>query len=256
MSMLLLAKLLTSPLLIGAASLAGKRWGPNVAGVLGGLPLVAGPIVLVLWLSHGPVYVTQLALAAPVGVWANVAYMLIMAWASQRLAWWGALLLAWISYVMVALLLHAVGIADNIWLGLAVLPGLWLAATRWLPRPEAPPQVVALPRSELLTRMLAAAGLVTMLTTVSPLLGPTLTGIFTGAPVAGTVIPAFTFARSGRNALLLVLRGFLTGLMGLTVFFLVLGWGVPLLGIWGTLLAALAGVLVGLAASEIVRRTL
>jgi len=36
-----------------AVALAGRRWGVAVAGVLGGLPVVAGPILLVETLVHG-----------------------------------------------------------------------------------------------------------------------------------------------------------------------------------------------------------
>ena len=42
---LLAAKILLSPLCVVAVSLAGRRWGMAVAGVLGGLPVVAGPIL-------------------------------------------------------------------------------------------------------------------------------------------------------------------------------------------------------------------
>jgi len=50
---LLAAKLLLSPLCVVVVSLAGRRWGVAVAGVLGGLPVVAGPILLVETLIHG-----------------------------------------------------------------------------------------------------------------------------------------------------------------------------------------------------------
>lgn len=50
------AKILLSPLCVVAVSLAGRRWGMGVAGVLGGLPVVAGPILLVETLLHGPAF--------------------------------------------------------------------------------------------------------------------------------------------------------------------------------------------------------
>lgn len=50
---LLAAKFLLAPLCVVAVSLAGRRWGVAVAGVLGGLPVVAGPILLVETLLHG-----------------------------------------------------------------------------------------------------------------------------------------------------------------------------------------------------------
>lgn len=254
MNTLLLIKLLASPALIGLASLAGRRWGPNVAGLLGGLPLVGGPVVLALWVAHGSAYAADVSLAAPVGVWANIVYMLMFGHASARLRWPGALALAWVGYLSCGLLLHGLGLAHNPWLGVAVIPGLWIAAVRWLPKPSAPPQAAHLPRIELLARMAAAAVLVLSLTGASAVLGPTLTGVFTGAPVAATVIPAFTFANAGRDALLLALRGFLTGLMGFSVCFLVLGYGIASMGAWAAVPASLAGIAVGLLATRLAKR--
>ncbi len=59
----LILKLVLTPVLIGAASLAGRRWGPAVSGWLVGLPLTSGPITFFLALSHGATF----AAAAAVG---------------------------------------------------------------------------------------------------------------------------------------------------------------------------------------------
>ncbi len=53
---------------------------------MGGLPLVGVPVVLAVWLSHGADYAQPAALAAPVGLWANIVYMLVVGWSSARLA--------------------------------------------------------------------------------------------------------------------------------------------------------------------------
>lgn len=254
MGLVLLVKLLAAPLMIGLASLAGKRWGPGVAGLLGGLPLVGMPVVVSLWLSRGSGYAAEVALSAPVGVWANIGYMLAVGYVSARFRLPLAILSGWLVYVAGALLLHWAGVAHWLGVGLLVLPGLWLAAVRGLPKPAAAPPAVHLPRVEIVTRMAAAAALVLSLTGVSALLGPSLTGLFTGAPIAATVIPAFTYANAGRDALLLVLRGFLIGLMGFVVFFYVLGYGIPVLGVlaWGP--ALLAGLGTGFGAARLARR--
>ncbi|WP_374351966.1 hypothetical protein, partial [Chitinimonas sp.] len=145
MGLVLAVKLFASPLLIGLASLAGRRWGPNIAGLIGGLPLVGGPVVLALWLSQGSAYAIEVAQAAPAGVWANIAYMLAFGFASARLRWPGALLCAWLAYLSSALLLDQLGLARSLVFGIAVLPGLWLAATRILPKPQVQPLPAHLP---------------------------------------------------------------------------------------------------------------
>src|SRR5258707_14407356 len=49
----LLLKLLVTPLLIGAASLAGRRWGETVSGWFIGLPQSSGPVCWFLALEQG-----------------------------------------------------------------------------------------------------------------------------------------------------------------------------------------------------------
>ena len=51
-----LFKLILSPLLIGAVSVLGRRWGPAISGWLIGLPLTSGPVVLFLALDQGTVF--------------------------------------------------------------------------------------------------------------------------------------------------------------------------------------------------------
>jgi hypothetical protein len=66
-----LAKLLLEPLCVVAVSLSGRRWGVAVAGILGGLPVVAGPILLVLTLVHGRQFGAEAAAGTLLGVGAS-----------------------------------------------------------------------------------------------------------------------------------------------------------------------------------------
>lgn len=254
MNFVLAAKLLLSPALIGLASLAGRRWGPHIAGLMGGLPLVGGPIVIALWLLHGQAYATEVSLAAPVGVWASMTYLLTLGFASAHWRWYVAIPFACACYLLVAVLIDTVGLSQSLAMGIAILPVLWFGATRVLPRPAAIPASMALPRIELFARMIAAALLVWTLATLSSHLGTHLTGVLAGAPVAATVIPAFTMANSGRDALLITLRGFLGGMMGFAVFFLILGNSMSTIGVWALIPALLGGVAVGLFATHRGRR--
>ena len=46
-------KLLLAPGFVVGASLTARRFGPRVGGLVGGLPVVAGPILLVIAILHG-----------------------------------------------------------------------------------------------------------------------------------------------------------------------------------------------------------
>ena len=65
---LLLVKLLLVPGLIGGITLAGRRWGPAVAGWLSGFPVVTGPILLFVALEQGPQFASTTAAAALAGL--------------------------------------------------------------------------------------------------------------------------------------------------------------------------------------------
>lgn len=256
MSLLLGIKLLASPLLIGLASLAGKRWGPAAAGLMGGLPLVGGPVVWALWVSDGATVAAQASRAAPAGVWATLVYLLVIAYISRFAPWYLMIPFGWLCYLGAALLVEASGLANHLLPGIVIIPALWLAATRGLPQPRPLTKPVQLPRVELFARMGAAVALVLALTTASDWIGPEMTGVLACAPVAATVIPAFTLANAGRDALLLTLRGFLTGLTGFAVFFLILGNGIPALGVLALPPALVAAIATGLVTTRLVRHGL
>ena len=60
-------KLLLAPLLVVASSLAGRRWGPRLAGILV-LPIVAGPILLILYVDQGNGFAAAAARAATLAI--------------------------------------------------------------------------------------------------------------------------------------------------------------------------------------------
>ena len=73
---MLALKLLLVPSFLLLVTLAGKRWGPSVAGWLAGLPVVAGPIMFVLAVEHGELFTAHAATAALSAVFASVTFSL------------------------------------------------------------------------------------------------------------------------------------------------------------------------------------
>src|SRR3954470_15441069 len=49
-------KLVVAPALVGAATLAGRRWGERVGGVVSAFPAIVGPVLLVAALQHGTAF--------------------------------------------------------------------------------------------------------------------------------------------------------------------------------------------------------
>lgn len=235
----LLVKLFGAPSLIGLASLAGRRWGPAVSGLVGGLPVIAGPILAALWLDRGQAFAHAAAVAVPTGLWAVAAHLLCFGLVSRRFGWAISLLSGWCVFVLCAWLLAWSGLAGDPRLGPSGLLALWLA-DRALPPPQGPVPRLGLPKAELAARMAAALALVLGLTAVAGRLGPALAGVWAVFPVAGSVLPAFTLARAGRDAALAQLHGMLAGLSGLGVCFLILSAVMDRLG-WSAFFPALLG---------------
>ena len=65
---MLFIKLLTVPFFIGLVSLIAKRWGNQVAGVLSGMPVVAGPIIVLISFDQGIDYAKSATITAIAGV--------------------------------------------------------------------------------------------------------------------------------------------------------------------------------------------
>jgi hypothetical protein len=225
---LLAAKILLAPLCVVAVSLAGRRWGVAAAGVLGGLPVVAGPILLVETLLHGRNFGADAAAGTLLGLAALTAFVVVygrVATASTPVAsvlgGWAAFLLgvAVLNPVQPPPALSLILVAACFALGLRLLP----------PAPPSPPTAPAPPWWDLPARAVAALGLVLALTAVSGALGPHLSGLLAPFPVITSVLAVFTHAHGGVAQVSLLLRNFLLGFYGFAAFSFALAVFLPAL---------------------------
>lgn len=255
---LLLLKLLLAPLLVIGASLAGRRWGPRVSGLLVALPLVAGPILFIASAEHGVRFGAHAASASLLGLAALAAFVVVVAKTSHSRAWLKVLAAGWLVYLMVALSFSTVTPAPAI--GLTIAAGAFLLAGL-LTRSRAPTpdtrQRTALPKWDIPARAVATAALVLAVTGLSTVLGPSVTGVLAPFPVSTSVLAGFVLVQHGPIQVAEFLRGFLRGALGFAMFcFLVAILVVPL-GAPGAFAIGLCGaVLVQLVAHVTVRPAL
>src|SRR4051794_19408622 len=80
---LLLLKLTLAPGLVTATTLAGRRWGPRMAGWLGGLPVVVAPILLAITLEHGRAFGSRAAAGALLGLLSLTGFVLAYGWGAR-----------------------------------------------------------------------------------------------------------------------------------------------------------------------------
>jgi hypothetical protein len=225
---LLAAKILLAPLCVVAVTLAGRRWGVAVAGLLGGLPVVAGPILLVETLLHGRDFGAEAAAGTLLGLAALATFVVVygrVAAASgpvrSVLRGWAAFLLGvgLLSLVQPPPPLSLLFVAACFALGLRLLP----------PAPSSPPAVATPPWWDIPGRALAALGLVLGLTAVSGALGPHLSGLLAPFPIITSVLAVFTHTHGGFVQVSVLLRNFLFGFYGFAAFCFALAVALPTL---------------------------
>ena len=232
------------PLAVYLASVAARRWGHAASGYLGGLPLIGGPITLFLALDHGADFATKSALFTLAAIAAQCVHLLAFSHVGARHGWLPGLAAGWAAFALVACAIAPLSLSPPVAAALA-LAGL-AVAWRWLPPARGHAAPPAVPPVELRLRVTAAFLLAGGILLAAPVLGPVASGILLSVPITGSIVPPFTLALYGQDALARLARGFVVGLSGFTAFFLTVAAALPAWGVGpaftGAVGAALAGV--------------
>lgn len=223
----MLLKLLLVAASVLLASLAARRFGHAVGGTAAGLPMIAGPIMGFLLLQAPAADVRAIAIATLVCLPATVAHQLTFAWMATRVRWPLALLAANLVFFGTgALLLQG---RLPVALVCAAALGVLLLGAFAFPRLALAPGSVAIPRIELACRVAAAMGLAWVIVRSAGAVPAAVSGLLLAVPITGNVLPCFTLPRHGAAATVALLRGFVRGLTGFGVFFVVLQAGLAAL---------------------------
>jgi len=238
---LLALKLLLAPVLILAATLVTRRFGPRVGGWLVSLPLTSTPVLVILALEQGESFAAAAALGSISGMAANAAFGVAYARGGRGGPLWGMAAATPAFLVTGAVLQPVLGVEP---LGLALIAwGCITAGLLALPPRTSARGPSSHPRWDIPARMVVATSLVFLLTTVAPLLGAGISGLLATYPVYSSVMSAFTHRVAGLPAATELVRGHLTGIYGTVAFFLVLTLAMVPLGVGPSLLAAIAAAL-------------
>ncbi len=214
---LLAVKLFLAPSFIVATSVLARRVGVRVAGVVGGLPMIAGPILLVLALDRGRTFAGDAATGTLLGIVALIVFVLVYVAVSSRFAWPWALIGGWTSFLLAVLALRPVHVAPLGALGLSC--AACAAALVVLPRGY-PGSFSArpYPRWDLPLRGACAVIPIVAVTSTARLLGPHLTGLLAAFPIITPVLAAFTHAQHGRSEVARLLHGMTVGFFAYALF--------------------------------------
>lgn len=226
---MLALKLLLVPSFLALLSLAGRRWGPSVAGWLAGLPLVGGPILFFLSIERGAQFSADAAVAALSAVLASLSFTTAYAWSSLRARWPAALAAAAVTWFAAALALAQLPV--SVWTASLVALCALVAAPRLLPVAPPLPPLRPLPRGDLVARMAAGVALTLAVTWAAPHIGPTWSGLLGVFPVLGLVLSTFSHAGSGAPFTVLLIHAMARGMWSFASFCLCLALLLPHQGI-------------------------
>ena len=229
------------PAAVWLASIAARRWGHAASGYLGGMPMIGGPITLFLALDHGHEFAARSALVTLAAIVGQAAHLLAFAHLGRRRGWATALACGWLAFFVAAFATTLLPLTPAIALALAVL-GL-AAAWRWLPPIRGDATLPSIPPLELRLRLVAAFLLAAFILWSAPVFGPVVSGVLLSLPITGSIMPPFTLALYGTDAVARLTRGFIVGLCGFTAFFFTVASTLPSWGVAASFLAAIAAAL-------------
>ena len=238
MSSVLALKLTLVPAFIAAITLAGRRWGPAVAGWLSAFPVVSAPILFFIAIEQGATFAATAAVGTLSAVPAILAFGISYAWAALRYSWRISLIAGFAAYALAVTSLSfcrpSLSMAiPAVMAALLIAPRLYPSSARRIPQASMPPR-------DLAWRMLAGALLVLLVTHYSARLGPQLSGVFAMFPVMASVLVVFSHRHAGAAFAIQLLRGMVLGYYGFAGFCLVLALALPVMSLGPGFLAALA----------------
>ena len=214
-------KLLITPLLIGAVTLAGRRWGAITSGLLIGLPLTSGPISFILACQYGLDFASRSAVGNLAGQISNCLFCLAYIGLARSFNWLLSAIAAIAVFFAATWLWN--GISWQLWPAFVTLLVVIAVSARLVPRHRLQSQSWSPPKWDLPARIATATALVVVLTTVADDLGPQLSGLVSPFPAFSVIFAAFTHTQQGAKSASNLLRGVIVGSGAYAVFFLVVG---------------------------------
>ena len=235
-------KLVLTPTLIGAVSLAGRRWGPGVSGWLVGFPLTSGPVAFFLALDQGVAFAAGAAAGSMMGAAAQAAFCVVYGRRARGHHWAMPLVAGSLAFALASVALQLVTLTLLPLLALVV--GALVVALLFMPRDADRPRPAQRPRWDIPARIVVTTTIVLLLTGLATALGPSLTGLLATYPLYGAILSGFAHHLEGPGPAVRVLRGLLLGLFAFAGFFFMLALLIERAGIAQAFAGAIAAALI------------
>jgi hypothetical protein len=218
---ILVLKLILAPIIIGSASLAGRRWGAAISGWLVGLPLTSGPVAFFLALSHDRAFAFDAIRGTLSGGFSLIVFSLTYAWTAKRFNWVISILAGIFVFAGMTTLMQNI-IIPFIPLFFCVLAiifiGLWL-----MPKQQSVTSISTPGKWDIPARIFIGTSFILLITGIAPYIGARLTGLLTTIPLYISILTIFAHRHEGHASANNVLHGLILGLFSFAGFYLVLG---------------------------------
>lgn len=214
-------KIILAPIIIGGASLAGRKWGASVSGWIVGLPLTSGPVAFFVALSHDSAFAFETVRGVLSGGFSLIAYCLTYAWLAKRFNWVVSFTTSIIIFTGMTILLQNITISF-IPLFFAIM-GVILLGVWAMPKYEVVEAAEPAGKWDIPSRIVLGTSFILLVTAIAPYIGARLTGLLTTIPLYVSILTVFAHRGQGGAEAINVLRGLVYGLFAFASFYLVLG---------------------------------
>lgn len=199
----LLLRLFIAPLAVLAGTLAQRRFGHAVGGIIIGLPLTSLPMLLLVALQHGTAFATSMSNADLVGSLAEVAVILVYVRLAPRISPTMTLVSALGAFTVTAGVIHLFTFS-TVLAGLIAIASFTVALRCW---PRRLPEPAQSGRHRLALRVVLSAGFTFLVISSAGRIGPGLAGLAAALPVMSLIMAFVTHQEHGATAT----NGFLQG---------------------------------------------
>ena len=238
---MLLFKFLTVPLFILLITLAGKKWGSEIAGTLGGFPVVAGPIIFFLTLEQGIGFGINSSISAIYGSIGLLVFGLAYGWSCQLFNPFICIVISLFSWFVTAYSIAL--LPTNMFWAISITLFFLILIPKFLPKIEE--QVRPIQNlKDLPIRVVVGALLTFSITTLAQELGDIWSGVLSVFPIISLVLAVFTHLTLGKKHVVQIFRGMSKGLYSFIAYFIIYALMIKTYSIWVTVLVAILGSLV------------
>jgi hypothetical protein len=242
---MLYVKLIVMPIVMIIVTLASRKWGNSIGGLIASFPWVAGPILIFMSIEQGSEFVVKSLPGVLVGIMGWLVFCSTFVLVGERYKAFWALISGYAAYFLWgAMMRELLGyLSMNTWYIITFLAIIIVLKIFPKVKNDAKESNKKL-KYDLLLRVMMITSFVLALTHFAKLLGPGWSGILAPFPIMTAVLGVFVHYTQGNYQTRTLFYGLLFGSFGFITFLLLLYHTLPHYTIFLSFLIALSSNLV------------